>query len=187
MMWLRYVYSGRVEWDTEDTEKVLKLAEQYGPDDLPPLCARMRATSKREELNDTKGATPESSLDSICTKSDASNMFDATTSDEPKPPSQTNSIQPSAPKPEVIVPEELRIQLKEASTTTEAPDLTLDYEDPLQGISLDSTTEEQSLEDDCVILDGTPTRSENRGQYYCSTYQRAAEAAEKNPHSAKGH
>ncbi|KAJ1369358.1 hypothetical protein KIN20_030796 [Parelaphostrongylus tenuis] len=30
--WLQYVYSGRVEWEKDDAEKIQKIAEQYGPE-----------------------------------------------------------------------------------------------------------------------------------------------------------
>ncbi|ETN69916.1 BTB/POZ domain protein [Necator americanus] len=55
--WLRYVYSGRVEWNSEDHESIQKLAEQYGPDDLVPLCVRIKAPVH------SFGATATSSLE----------------------------------------------------------------------------------------------------------------------------
>ncbi|PIO66997.1 hypothetical protein TELCIR_11272 [Teladorsagia circumcincta] len=160
-MWLRYVYTGRVEWGTEDTENILKLAEQYGPDDLPSLCIRLRAPSKADEVVSSGAPPSECSLETTSEANIAPS--DTRVPDRPKSTSQASSNQPSVPKAEVVIPEELKIKLSETLTANDTADITIDYEDPLQGISLDQTSAEQSLEDDCVIVDSTPNKSENYG------------------------
>ncbi|KAE9416633.1 hypothetical protein Angca_000917, partial [Angiostrongylus cantonensis] len=59
--WLQYVYSGRVEWEKDDTVRIQKIAEQYGPDDLIPLCTRMLTHSHLEPKR-TVSATNSSSI-----------------------------------------------------------------------------------------------------------------------------
>ncbi|XGW13860.1 hypothetical protein V3C99_000279 [Haemonchus contortus] len=161
MMWLRYVYSGRIEWNVEETESILKLAEQYGPDDLPSVCIRMRTPQKAEESAASQSSTSECSPGSSCTKIEAESASSIVTSSEPKasPPPKPN--QPSISKTEVIIPEELKVNLRESSATADTTDITLDYEDPLQGITLDQSSAEPSLEDDCVIIDGSPKKAKS--------------------------
>ncbi|CAJ0942903.1 unnamed protein product, partial [Mesorhabditis belari] len=50
--WLRFVYASKVEWTLEKNDKILKIAEKYGPEELPAIC---RAMSRRKEKNLPKG------------------------------------------------------------------------------------------------------------------------------------
>ncbi|KAK5973447.1 hypothetical protein GCK32_005356, partial [Trichostrongylus colubriformis] len=49
--------------------------------------------------------------------------------------------------------------------------ITLDFEDPLQGISLDQSSAEHSLGDECVIIDEAQTRLENCDQAGCQNVE----------------
>ncbi|RCN49540.1 hypothetical protein ANCCAN_04312 [Ancylostoma caninum] len=146
--WLRYVYSGRIDWQSEDTEKIQKLAEQYGPDDLAPLCIRMMAASHSDGVvsASASGSDPTSSCASVA----ASEEKVEESSDEPVT-TPAESLAPS-PVPEVVVPEILKVELNEPGTGAEmVSDQTLDSEDPLQGIQLASSV--NSSASDCIVID----------------------------------
>ncbi|KAL6725538.1 hypothetical protein Aduo_007585 [Ancylostoma duodenale] len=147
--WLRYVYSGRIEWQSEDTEKIQKLAEQYGPDDLAPLCMRMTAATHSDEVvsASASGSDPTSTCSSVA----ANDEKVEESSDEPL----TTPVESSAPSPtpEVVVPEILKVELNEPGAEVEmVSDQTLDSEDPLQGLQLADSSANSSASD-CIVID----------------------------------
>ncbi|KAK6745478.1 hypothetical protein RB195_011914 [Necator americanus] len=146
--WLRYVYSGRIEWNSEDHESIQKLAELYGPDDLVPLCVRMKAPVH------SFGATATSSLEiepiSTCSSTEEKKDEETATKTEITPIESSNAGTGS----EIVVPKILMVDLNEPETAMDAESSqTMDLEDPLQGIMLANTSGNSSADSSCCIIE----------------------------------
>ncbi|WKY02790.1 hypothetical protein Q1695_016232 [Nippostrongylus brasiliensis] len=152
-MWMRYVYSGRVEWSKEEAKDMLKMAEQYGPDDLLSLCSRQLVAEKKgEEIcnADSKSALDECSSMDGDLETQTSNVA---ISAEITSTAETTTIHPVAAVVDVVVPEQLKVDLSESFASANKMETTIDYEDPLQGVVFDRSSTEQSSDDECMIID----------------------------------
>lgn len=149
--WLSYVYSGRVEWETEDTERIKQIAEQYGPDDLLPFCARMLTLSHLKAATVSTSSTQSLPIPNLCDGDKGISLSATEPINQPTSASQSNTNQHSLPN--IIIPNELTVKLMSSSAKDKSLDNAVDYEDPLQGISLADTTEEREANDEFVILD----------------------------------
>ncbi|VDM81643.1 unnamed protein product [Strongylus vulgaris] len=145
--WLQYVYAGRVEWQSEDTDKIRKLAEQFGPDDLIPLCARMKPPKGTELFTG-----PISGVDP------SSNFNPAVPEVATKESSGESEITPdisSTPslESEVIVPEILKVELEEPGISTNTANNSIDSEDPLQGLQLADSSIDSTTDVECITIE----------------------------------
>lgn len=169
MMWLRFVYSGRVEWEENFTKDMLNMAEQYGPEDLLTVCSRMLLPLQHEESVATQKPTHELCSEDFSSADIAVQIPSAASTsahEEHDLLTKTTTCQPSVHNVEIIVPEELRVSLSEPTTTSaasEQSDTTVDNEDPLQGIVFDQSSVRESSEDDCVVVSDASSTSEGQG------------------------
>ncbi|VDM64133.1 unnamed protein product [Angiostrongylus costaricensis] len=163
--WLQYVYSGRVEWEKDDTVRIQKIAEQYGPDDLLPLCTRM-LTSPHLELKTAVSAISATGSSSIPDFYGTNRgMATGTTERVNQPTSVPQSDVGQHSLSTVVIPNELALKLTSSSAVDKVDsDITMDYEDPLQGLSLVDTSEDRETNNQSVII-GLQEESITRGFY----------------------
>ncbi|CAJ0596662.1 unnamed protein product, partial [Cylicocyclus nassatus] len=152
--WLQYAYSGKIEWLSEDTDKIRRLAERFGPDDLVPLCARMKPSGSVDELaNEASVANePTSSLGPAAkVEAGSHESVSHTVSSTPSP--ESDVVVTPSPESDVVVPEALRVNLEEPGTSREKEDNSIDTEDPLQGINLADSSVNSSADVECITIE----------------------------------
>ncbi|CAI4231507.1 unnamed protein product [Auanema sp. JU1783] len=141
--WLSYVYSGAIEWSIDDNESIRRLGLKYGPEGIIIACKRIE---NQEDENERE-------------KCFLRRVKSATELLHKEPVLESKPIHPQCDDPlsENIStpPEDLHDDIISSETLYE--NKTVDCEDPLQGIHMDTSI--ISIESDITIINEVSKRS----------------------------